>query len=107
MVRRIGFVDLSTGSQRANQHPAMADLTRGWAERNGFTSVVWTDLPSNFESDERGGFSVEAALDYLRQLPEEGRLKAKEYIDRAPTAVRTPLRAALDASGWWSSYGAT
>jgi len=106
VIRRIGFVDLATGEQRANQHPAMASHVRGWAQSRGFGSVVWTDLPSNFDSDGRGSFGVDSALRHLQRLSSEGAVKAKQYITGAPTFVVTPLRTALERVEWWPDFGA-
>lgn len=105
VVRCIGFVDLESGSERANQLPAMAHDVRSWAGSLGLVSVVWTDLGGNFGDEGRGPFTMEAAMTYLRGLPPEGRSKAKEYVERAPAAVDTPLRRALVQSDWWTMYG--
>jgi len=108
VVRRIGFIDRVSGRQRANIHPAIADLIRRWAEGHNLSSVVWTDLPSNFEQDRHESFSVEAASKYLQtSLDTEGASKAKEYIDRAPPAIQTPLRENLNQTDWWPTYGIT
>lgn len=45
VVKRIGFVDLLSGRQRANVHPPSAEAIRLWARRKQFDAVVWTDLP--------------------------------------------------------------
>lgn len=105
--KRIGFVDLVSGTQRSNVHPALADLVRSWAEERGFSSAVWTDLPSNFDEDHRGPFSVEAAEQHLRSLGADGQRCAKEYIYRAPACVRTPLRDHVEGAEWWATYDAT
>lgn len=105
--RRIGFIDLVSGAQRANVHPASADLIRHWAEKRNLSSVVWTDLPSNFDENGRGRFNVKAATTYLLSLDAEGARKAKEYIDRAPPAIQTPLREHLQKTDWWATYGTT
>ena len=105
MLRRIGFVDLATGAQRANVHPDVADHLRRWAESYGFASVVWTDLPSNFDADQRGPFTVDAVVAYLRALPALGAQRAKEYISRARQDVVTPLRTAVTDAAWWGDYG--
>ena len=108
VVRRIGFVDLVTGAQRSNVLPHLADQLRVWGGVHGFASVVWTDLPSNFDEDGRGPYSVPAAVAYLRDdLSPLGQRKAKEYIARAPPAVVTQLRTKLRDTTWWRGYGAT
>jgi len=105
--RRIGFVDLVSGAERSNVYPGLGDMLRCWAEERGFASVVWTDLPSNFNEDDRGPFTVESATEYLRGLNPDGARRAREYITCTPANVVTPLRRHLENSDWWASYGAT
>jgi len=107
VLRRIGFVDLDSGAERSSVFPDLAGSLRKWAQDRGFASVVWTDLPSNFNEDGRGLFSVERAAEHLRKLTGDGPGKAKEYISRAPENIRTPLRAYLEQADWWGSYGVT
>lgn len=107
VLRRIGFVDLGSAAERSKVCPDLSGKLRQWAQERGFASVVWTDLPSNFNEDGRVQFSVEAASDYLRGLDANGAPKAREYIERAPENVSTPLRRHVENSMWWSTYGAT
>ena len=107
ILQRIGFVDLGSGAQRSNVYPDLSGKLRHWAKERGFASVVWTDLPSNFSESGRTQFSVEAASNYLRGLDADGAQKAREYIERAPENVSTPLRRHVKNSKWWSTYGAT
>ena len=107
ILQRIGFVDLVSGAQRSNVHPGLADVLRGWAQERGLASVVWTDLPSNFNECGRGLFSVEAAVKYLRGLDAVGARRAREYITRARENILTPLRQHVEKAEWWATYGAT
>ena len=107
VLRRIGFVDTVSGAQRSNVHSDLAGVLRNWAQERGVSSVVWTDLPSNFNEGGRGQFSVEAAARYLRGLDAEGARKAREYIERAPESISTPLRRHVEKSEWWFTYGVT
>jgi hypothetical protein len=67
--------------------------------------VVWTDLPSNFNENGRGPFSVETAERYLRGLDADGARSAREYITLAPQCIRTPLRERVEGAEWWATYG--
>ena len=106
VLRRIGFVDTVSDAQRSNVHSDLAGVLRNWAQERGFSSVVWTDLPSNFNKRDRGQFSVEAATRYLKGLDTDGVRKAREYIKRAPESVSTPLRRHLEKFEWWFTHGA-
>jgi hypothetical protein len=78
----------------------MAPRIRDWARATGFDAVVWTDLPSNFEEEIGASFSVERAEQYLKSLPRTVAERAREYIQKAPEEVNTPLRRRLYESGW-------
>lgn len=45
-------------------------------------------------------FTEENGLTYLRGLAGEERAKAREYFERAPEEVVTPLRRAVGEWGW-------
>lgn len=63
-----------------------------WAGKRGMDGVVWTDLPSNFETETGERFSVDAGMRYLKTLRGDDREQAFRYIENAPAFVRTPLR---------------
>jgi hypothetical protein len=98
--RRIGVVSLRDGPENCTVYPAMAPRIRDWARATGFDAVVWTDLPSNFEEEIGASFSVERAEQYLKSLPRTVAERAREYIQKAPEEVNTPLRRRLYESGW-------
>jgi hypothetical protein len=49
----------------------------------------------------RKPFCVQEAINYLRELEPPAKVKAAEYIWRAPEFVRTPLRRALERESWF------
>lgn len=104
VIRRIGFVDLVSGAQRSNVYPELGNILRDWGSKQGVASVVWTDLPSNFNEGGRSQFSIEAAVNYLHGLDSDGARSAGEYIRRAPSSIVTPLRQHLEAADWWETY---
>ena len=72
-----------------------------WAKRKGFDAVIWTALESNFEKPpERKKFTVENAIQHLKELSPKGKLEAKEYIRRAPEMIKTELRTRLEVEQW-------
>jgi hypothetical protein len=94
------------------------DTIAKWATTMALDGAVWVDLASNFEPMVRSlvndgapkisvnreqlkaivdqPFSVQNAITYLRALSGKSRGKALEYIQRAPTFVRTRVRDALE-----------
>jgi hypothetical protein len=71
-----------------------------WARSKSIHVVLWTDLPGSFEKVPQGDF-VDAAVNHLRRLPPAGKLKAAEYVRRAPSFVVTPLRKAVETVPWF------
>ena len=67
---------------------------RTWATSQGLDDVVWTALPPDFDAF-RQSFSVEAAVAHIHGLDTRGSAMAREYLQRAPDFVRTPVRHAL------------
>jgi hypothetical protein len=101
VVKRIGYVNLVNGSQRCNVYPEVSHAIRAWALSNNFDAVVWTDLPSNFGEKTGVQFSVEEAVKYLLlSLSENGAIKARDYILKAPQEIDTPLRRKLKDDPW-------
>ena len=87
-------------SQTINIPKSGSDTIKGWAVEHKWDAVIWTGLPSNFEDIKRIPFTVENGLTYLSGLFGEKKAKAREYIDRAPEEVTTPIRQALVEKGW-------
>jgi hypothetical protein len=98
-VDRIGYTDVMTGRHRSASAQVLPVLTE-WSLRNGFDGAVWTDLPPRLEEATGVPFSVEAAYQYLGRLAGPTAARAREYIDRAPAEVDTPLRRLLRERGW-------
>ncbi|SRR6266699_1776305 len=73
-----------------------------WARERRLDAVVWTALGSNFQEKRSQEFSVAAAVAYVKTLDPKGKVKAAEYVRRAPTFVRTPVRSALQREPWFS-----
>ncbi len=77
-----------------------------WARVKQLDVVVWTDLQSNFSDKQHTPFSTQAALSYLRTRSPEAKVKAAEYIWRAPDFVQTSLRATLQQEPWFIKQAA-
>lgn len=46
-------------------------------------------------------FSVPEAIAYLKRLPPAAKVRAAEYVWRAPEFIRTPLRTAVETEPWF------
>lgn len=87
------------------KHDAPEDAIAVWARTKNLKAVIWTALKSNFQEKTRESFSVGAVLTHLKTLTPEGKVKAAEYIWRAPEFVKTPVRTALQKEPWFSEAG--
>lgn len=81
--------------------PSVPHNIKAWAEEEKLDLVVWTALSSNFESERKRPFSIPEAQIYLKSLTREQKVKAAEYIWRAPDFVQTPLRKTLEIEPWF------
>lgn len=72
-----------------------------WSRTKNLDAVIWTALKSNFQEKTRRPFSVGAVLSHLKTLTPEAKVKAAEYIWRAPEFVKTPVRTALQKEPWF------
>lgn len=98
--KRIGFVDVRENRHRAKLYQQMTEPVKEWARAHKVDAVIWAELPPNFSDHFGREFTIENALAYLADLPSDSKEQAKEYIDRNPASIETPLRAKLRADGW-------
>ena len=78
---------------------------RQWARDENIDAVVWTALESNFTERKDEKFSVDAAKRHVQSLNAENKVKAAEYIWRAPELADTPVRRALQSEPWFRNSG--
>lgn len=78
-----------------------ADIA-AWAQGKALDAVVWTALPPKFAGvDRKAPDSAQAAVDYLRGLDAAAAAKAREYVQEAPSQIRTAFRAAFEEQLGW------
>lgn len=77
------------------------DVVGAWVRTRALSGAIWTGLGSNWATKRGCGFSVNDALTYLDELPQETADKAKEYIIKAPDQIMTPLRITLQRERGW------
>ena len=98
---RIGFVNLVSDTEQdwsRQRHPAACDRIKAWARAQNWEAVVWTALISNFSEKRGEPFSTEAAARYFSDLTGETRIRAAEYVEKAPEEVDTPFRRLVAAA---------
>ena len=70
----------------------VVDAIRHWGQGIGVDAVVWADLPENFRAKMNKDFSEVNAVEHLRALTVTEKDKAREYIEKAPAQIETPVR---------------
>jgi len=73
-----------------------------WAQSKDLDAVVWTALPPKFAGvDWNAPESPQAAVEYLKTLDAETTAKAREYVQKAPSQIRTAFRTAFEEQLGW------
>lgn len=97
-IKRLTLPALAEGPAQPDEDPEIA----AWGRARKLDVVVWTGLHSNFAKRVGKPFSVPEAISYLKGLPAPAKVRAAEYIWRAPEFVRTPLRTAVEQDVWFA-----
>jgi len=97
--RNIGLVDIKNNINRG-RIPLILNQIIIWLNSKGFQAVIWTDLPSNYEAITNNKFNPNNAIEYLKNLNQEGQKSAKTYIRKAPVEIQTPLRNKVMRDKW-------
>ena len=91
----IGFFDLSNNINSKAEFFDQVDVfakIQNWCRNQKFDAAVWTALPPQFEDQTKKEFSVDNAVNYLKNLPKSVKENALKYISKAPQEIVTPLR---------------
>ena len=100
LTENIGFFQADSNFSHSRS-TSILECIKTWLKPNPWLGAVWTDSASNFKRKTAIEFSVPAALEYLRSLPENSLIEAKRYVENAPGRVDTHLRRALISESWW------
>ena len=108
----VGFLDLATGEHWCRTVDERLPDIRAWAEEKNaggehIDVVIWNDLKPNFEKKARRELSVESVVSYLKDLRPESKVHAREYLERLPDRIRTPVIDAVRErrEEIWSAHG--
>lgn len=102
---KIEYVSLGNDENNCTIVPDILDVIRNWARTNNLDAVVWTGLPSNFEKELGKKFIENNAIEYLKGLQDVPKQKAKEYIQKAPSQIRTRVRDKIEQELGWKHDG--
>lgn len=108
LAKREGTTDSNIGrwsstDEQINFQVQVRTLIGQWAQERKLDAVVWTALGPKKPNGENGLATEDELIEYLRTLV-EGRkaLAAKEYIEKAPTQIKTLLRMRIQREFGWS-----
>ena len=97
----IGYVSLVSNKSQSSVIKNLDSKIRLWARKKNIDAVIWTDLPSNFQSKENKKFNKDNVIEYLKALNEDDFNNAKKYILNAPKQINTPVRNAVFQEFRW------
>lgn len=96
----IGYIDLQEDLSSVQVYPQQIDVEHvvyQWCHKYQVTSAVWTAIPPNFTEELGTEFSVDAAIQYLEQLPKAEQESVLEYVQNTPPEIDTPFRRRVEA----------
>lgn len=101
--KNIGFYLLKDNTSRCNVVSSALNEIKKWAVTKDLDAVVWTDLPEKFKINNIiKEFNGDNVIEYLlHNLKGDRKLKAKEYIEKAPEQVITKIRKRVEKDLGW------
>lgn len=96
----IGFLDLSSGEYWCRTVDEHIPDIRSWArdknqDGHRIEVVIWNDLRPDFEKRARRELNPENVVAYLRGLRPEIKEKARDYLEKIPPRIITPILTAV------------
>lgn len=86
-----------------NKSPSDISELSSWADSKGVSRVVWTALPPKFRNENDIAPSIQEAVNYLVELSADKKILAKQYVQKAPSQIKTKYRKVFeDTFGWYS-----
>ena len=90
----------SAGTEDPEKLPGL----REWATGREIHYVIWTALEPKFRGTKDERPNLDQALAHLRNLTDRKRVKAEQYVRRAPRQIRTTYRERFEQSLGWTPY---
>lgn len=97
---RIGYFVKSDGHSQS-KFKIQNNIEPWIKQKDEIDAVIWTDLSMNFKEKINLEFTEDNAINYLRYLPNEIKIKAEQYIRRAPSIIDTSLRKIIEKDFNW------
>ncbi len=104
-LRDIGYYISATQIFHPENFPFKKEIIE-WAEKIKMENVVWTNLPEKWEYkneiEEVISVNPNERIEYLKNLPEEKKKLAEEYIRKAPFQTQTKYRSLIEKELGWT-----
>ena len=69
VVKNIAYINLKSKKERVSNTPKyLVEMIKKWAIENNITTVIWTDLASNWEDIMKMKYTPQAAYQYFYQI---------------------------------------
>jgi len=93
----------STDASSEPEHRVVSIMAT-WARQRKLDGVFWTALGPKKPNGENGLATEDELIEYLRGLAKRGEeAAAREYIEKAPSQIKTHLRARIQLGIGWSN----
>lgn len=102
---KIGIFYKSDNSFHSKSTYIQTNIESWLNEKVEIEAVIWTDLSKNFKEKIGLDLTEVNAVNYLRYLPLEVKIKAEQYIRRTPAAIKTNMRRAIERELSWTTIG--
>lgn len=104
----VGRVTAKDRTQGSGAYSRVSGTIAVWMESHGLDAVVWTALPYRGPDGGATRPGFDRLLRHLESLEGEARVRAEEYIRRAPGSIRTAYRIQFEKRlGWAPISGRT
>lgn len=101
----IGYYISATETIHPENFPFKKEIIE-WAKKNKMENVIWTNLPEKWEfkneNEETISVKPDERIEYLKNLPEEKKKLAEEYIRKAPLQTQTKYRSLIEKELGWT-----
>lgn len=98
----IGYLVLNSEELRSSVISSVVNDVRQWASEKNIDTVIWTDLKPKFDQKRNEPFNEENVIEYLRNLDPSAKKEAEEYIRKAPSQIKTNMRAIIERQLGWA-----
>lgn len=92
----IGFINFRSGEVHVRQtNQFVLPILRDWNAIKGFDAIIWSDFAPKFSDMINRPFTLQNAIEFIAELPQNEQQAALQYIRNAPDQITTRFRLAI------------